>query len=130
MLICLLSGAVASISSKLAAEAFSKTGFMTLSYFFGVFFSLGINKKWGTKTSESLSKDAIILGLSLGILNFCGFYAFLMALSSGPLSAIVLITGMHFVIAILLSVLIYREHLSLRQFLGICLTLLSVYLLK
>jgi len=77
VLICLLSGAVASISSKLAAEAVSKTGFMTLSYFFGVFFPLGINKKWGTKTSECLSKDAIILGLSMGILNFCIFYAFL-----------------------------------------------------
>lgn len=128
--ICLLSGAVASISSKLAAETVSKSGFMTLSYFFGIFFSLGIDKKWGSTTPKGLNRDSILLGVIMGVLNFFGFYAFLMALSSGPLSAIVLITGMHFVIAILLSVLIYHERLSLLQFLGISLTLLTVLLLQ
>ncbi|HEY5674161.1 MAG TPA: EamA family transporter, partial [Malonomonas sp.] len=61
---------------------------------------------------------------------FLGFYAFLTALASGPLSAIALITGMHFVIAILLSVLFYREQMSLRRYLGIGLTLLAVFFLK
>jgi len=130
VVICLICGTVASISSKLAAAAVSKAGFMTLSYFLGIFFSLGIDKKWGSKAATGLHQDAIILGVSMGILNFFGFYAFLMALSSGPLSVIALITGMHFVIAIFLSVLIYREQLSFRRFFGICLTLLTVFLLR
>ena len=71
-----------------------------------------------------------LFGIVMGILNFFGFYAFLLALQSGPLSAIALITGMHFVIAIGLSVLFYKERLTLARSLGIALTLLSVFLLR
>lgn len=130
VVICILCGTVASISSKLAAESVSKAGFMTLSYFMGIFFSLGIEKKWGGKTTKGQNKDAILLGVIMGLLNFFGFYAFIMALSAGPLSAIALITGMHFVIAIFLSVLIYKERLSHHRILAICLTLLAVFLLQ
>jgi len=128
--ICILCGAVASISSKLAAESVNKAAFMTLSYLFGTFFSLGIELKWGRKTPSGRSQTAVVLGLLMGGLNFVGFYAFLSALARGPLSAIALITGMHFVIAIVLAVVVYREKMTLQRAFGIGLTLLSVYLLK
>jgi uncharacterized membrane protein len=66
----------------------------------------------------------------MGLLNFFGFYAFLTALESGPLSVIALITGMHFVIAVALSVLLYRERMTPRRILGIGLTLLAVVFLQ
>lgn len=128
--VCILCGAVASISSKLAAVATDKAGFIAISYLLGTIFSWLINKRWGGKQSTAHKKEALLLGISMGVLNFLGFYAFLVALSSGPLSAIALITGMHFVIAIGLSVLIYREQVSRRRGLGIMLMLLAVYLLK
>jgi len=130
ILACIVCGAVASISSKLAAESINKAGFMALSYLFGTIFSLAIEKKWGSGGATGRGKDAILIGMCMGVLNFVGFYAFLSALSSGPLSAIALITGMHFVIAIILSALIYHEKISLRRSFGIGLTLLAVFFLK
>jgi len=127
--VCILCGAVASISSKLAAESVNKAAFMTLSYLFGSVFSLGIEVKWGRRTPAGRTQTAVVLGLVMGGLNFVGFYAFLSALARGPLSAIALITGMHFVIAIVLAVLLYREKMNLQRAFGIGLTLLSVYLL-
>lgn len=127
---CILCGAVAAISSKLAVLSTSKAGFMTLSYLLGTGFSLVIGKKWGQTRQYGHSSEAVGIGVMMGVLNFFGFYAFLTALESGPLSAIVLITGMHFVIAIILSALLYRERLTLPRSLGIGLTVLAVFFLK
>jgi len=126
---CVLCGALASISSKLAAVATSKAAFMALSYLLATGFSLGIERKWGRKRASGSQREAIKLGILMGLLNFFGFYAFLTALASGPLSAIALITGMHFVIAMILSVLIYCEKLTSRRLLGIGLTLLAIFFL-
>ncbi len=128
--VCIICGAIAAISSKLAAESISKSGFMALSYLFGTCFSLLIEKKWGKGESSGRAKEAIMIGVFMGVLNFFGFYAFLPALASGPLSSIALITGMHFVIAIILSILFYKEQITLRRSLGIGLTLLAVFFLK
>jgi drug/metabolite transporter (DMT)-like permease len=128
--VCILCGAIAAISSKLAVASSSKAGFMTLSYLLGTGFSLVIGKKWGQTRKYGHSSEAVVIGVLMGVLNFFGFYAFLTALESGPLSAIALITGMHFVIAIILSVLLYRERLTLPRSLGIGLTLLAVFFLK
>jgi len=127
--LCILGGALAAISSKLAAIATSKAAFMACSYLLATGFSLAIDKKWGRKKAGAGRGEAVRLGLLMGLLNFFGFYAFLTALGTGPLSAIALITGMHFVIAIILSVLLYRERMSLRRLFGVGLTLLAVFFL-
>ena len=126
--LCVLCGALASISSKLAAVSTGKAAFMALSYFLGTFYALGIEKMRGTSNAGAPPAEAVKIGLLMGLLNFLGFYAFLTALSTGPLSIIALITGMHFVIAIALSVLLYRERMTLRRMVGIGLTLLAVLL--
>ena len=66
----------------------------------------------------------------MGLINFVGFYTFLAALSVGPLSIIVSITGMHFVIAVLLSVIVYKEKLSRMRIFGIGLTIISILFLR
>jgi uncharacterized membrane protein len=48
----------------------------------------------------------------------------------GPLSIIVSITGMHFVIAVLLSVILYKERLSRMRVLGMALAVVSVLFLR
>ncbi|MHB1399442.1 MAG: DMT family transporter [Trichloromonadaceae bacterium] len=123
---CVLCGAVASISSKFAAVATSKTAFMALSYLLGTIFSLAMARTW--KRDESAPRTGAVLGIGvlMGLFNFAGFYAFLAALERGPLSLIALITGMHFVIPVALSVLFYREKITPRRWLGIGLTLLAV----
>jgi len=128
--IAVLCGAIASISSKFAAMHTNKMAFMALSYLCATSFSLGIRKKLQTGDASGSHKDALIIGLVMGLINFVGFYAFLKALSMGPLSIIASITGMHFVIAIILSLLIYREKLTPLRILGISLTIASVILLR
>lgn len=123
---CVLCGAVASISSKFAANSTSKSGFMALSYLLGTLFALAMAGRWSRGETMKRPGAVIGLGVLMGLLNFAGFYAFLAALEVGPLSVIALITGMHFVIAIALSALFYREKITPRRLLGIGLTLLAV----
>jgi uncharacterized membrane protein len=66
----------------------------------------------------------------MGLLNFAGFYAFLSALAIGPLSIIVSIMGLHFIIPIILSTIIYSEKLTPLRILGVLLTTVSVIFLK
>jgi drug/metabolite transporter (DMT)-like permease len=128
--ISVASGAISSISSKFAAMYVNKLGFMALSYAMGMFFSVGMVKGLGGKEVKRGHGEAFLIGMAMGLINFVGFYLFLKALSLGPLSIIVSITGMHFVIAVILSVIIYGEKLNAPRILGIGLTVLSVILLR
>jgi drug/metabolite transporter (DMT)-like permease len=126
----LVCGSVASISAKFAALYASKLGFMALSYFLGTLFSAGLIRKSGKEEARKERKDAVMIGVLMGLINFAGFYAFLSALSAGPLSIIVSITGMYFAIAVILSAIVYKEKLSARRILGIALTVASVLFLR
>jgi drug/metabolite transporter (DMT)-like permease len=128
--VSLISGSVASISSKFAAVYSNKLGFMALSYFLGTVFSAALLGKTRKEEIPGKRKDAVVIGLLMGLLNFVGFYTFLAALSVGPLSIIVSITGMHFVIAVLLSVILYKERLSRMRVLGMALAVASVLFLR
>jgi drug/metabolite transporter (DMT)-like permease len=128
--ISVLCGSVASISSKFAAIHTNKIAFMALSYICATSFSFGIRKKLQRRHASAGHKDALIIGFVMGLINFAGFYSFLKALSIGPLSLIASITGMHFVIATILSVLIYREKVTRLNILGISLTIVSIILLR
>jgi drug/metabolite transporter (DMT)-like permease len=128
--VSLISGSVASISSKFAAVYSNKLGFMALSYFLGTVFSAALIGKSRKEGTPGKRKDALVIGLLMGLLNFAGFYTFLAALSEGPLSIVVSITGMHFVIAVLLSVILYKEKLSRMRVLGMALAVVSVLFLR
>jgi drug/metabolite transporter (DMT)-like permease len=128
--VSLVSGSVASISSKFAAVYSNKLGFMALSYLLGALFSAALIRKSGKEGSQGKRKEAVLVGLLMGLINFVGFYTFLAALSAGPLSIIVSITGMHFVIAVLLSVILYREKLNRRRLLGMSLAVASILFLR
>ena len=128
--VSLISGSVASISSKFAAVYSNKLGFMALSYFLGTLFSAALIRTSGKEGSGGSRKAAIRIGLLMGLINFVGFYTFLAALSVGPLSIIVSITGLHFVIAVLLSVIVYKEKLSRTRILGMALAVASILFLR
>jgi drug/metabolite transporter (DMT)-like permease len=128
--VSLIAGSVASISSKFAAVYSNKLGFMTLSYFLGALFSAALIRRSGKERSGGSRKDAVRIGVLMGLINFAGFYTFLAALSVGPLSIIVSITGMHFVIAVLLSVIVYREKLSGMRIIGMALAIASILFLR
>jgi drug/metabolite transporter (DMT)-like permease len=128
--ISVISGSVASISSKLAALYANKLAFMALSYFMGACFSLALASRLNRGSANKNYKEALTLGFLMGLINFVGFYAFLKALSAGPLSIIVSIVGMHFVIAVILSALIYKERMAFLRVLGTLLAVVSILLLR
>jgi drug/metabolite transporter (DMT)-like permease len=130
VVIALFGGAAAAISSKFAASYTNKMAFIAVSYIASTLFSLGLRKKLETEEARKTHKDALIIGVIMGLINLAGYYSFLKALSTGPLSIIASITGMHFVISIILSALIYKEKLTLIRILGIFLTVLSIILLR
>jgi len=71
---------------------------------------------------------AMGLGFVMGGFNFAGFYLFLYALERGPLSLIAAMVGMHFVIAIVLSAVIFHEKIKPAGLAGILLTVISILL--
>jgi len=128
--VCVLSGAVASISSKFAAMYTNKMAFIALSYFMGTLFSFAFRNRLVAEIPGGRNMDAVIIGIGMGLLNFAGFYAFLSALAIGPLSIIVSIMGLHFVIPIILSTIIYSEKLTPVRIFGVLLTIVSVLFLR
>ncbi|MBW1997688.1 MAG: DMT family transporter [Deltaproteobacteria bacterium] len=128
--VSLFCGAGATISSKFAALHTDKLAFMALSYTISMICSFGLRKRMVVESVPGDTRKAVILGMSMGLINLGGFYAFLEALSSGPLSIIASIMGMHFVISILLSSLIYKEALTPTRWVGMTLTILSVILVR
>jgi uncharacterized membrane protein len=104
--------------------------FIAISYMASTLFAFGLRNKLQTEEANENPKDALIIGFFMGVINFAGYYSFLKALSTGPLSIIASITGMHFVIAIILSALIYKEKLTASRILGVSLTIVSIILLR
>ena len=104
--------------------------FIAVSYIVSTVLSLGFRKKLQTEGVNTHRKDALTIGFFMGLINFAGYYSFLKALSTGPLSIIASITGMHFVIAVILSAVIYKEKIAPSRMVGISMTIVSVILLR
>jgi uncharacterized membrane protein len=68
--------------------------------------------------------------VGIGVLNLAGFYCYLRALALGPLAVVASINGMHFVVAVALSVLLYRERPSRAVLAGLGVTGAALVLLK
>jgi uncharacterized membrane protein len=66
----------------------------------------------------------------MAALNLVGFYLLLLALETGPLSVIAPLTGLHFIIAIILAGVVYRERPDVRSVVGIVMAVAAVLLMK
>jgi drug/metabolite transporter (DMT)-like permease len=129
-ILSLLGGAVASISSKFAAISNDPLAYMALSYLLSTLFSFGLR---GGLEGQGVGRDLkapLRIGLAMGFSNFAGYYLFLRALALGPLSIVISLTGMHFVIPILLSVVIYGERLGPLRILAVSMTVVSILLMR
>jgi drug/metabolite transporter (DMT)-like permease len=126
----LVGGAVASISSKFAVIYSNPLAYMALSYLLSTVFSFGLRR---TFEQEGVSRDirpALLIGLVMGLINLAGYYLFLKALALGPLSIVISLTGMHFVIPIVLSVLFFGERLGAVRMLAVAMTVASIFLMR
>jgi len=126
----ILGGTAAALSSRYAALGTEKTAYMAVSYGLSTLFMLGIGRRHARGESPANPRDSLVIGMAMGLLNVVGYYAYLEGLARGPLSLVTVITGMHFVVAVVLSLLIYRERLSVFRTFGILLAVLSLFLLR
>jgi uncharacterized membrane protein len=76
------------------------------------------------------SNKGILWGLVAGILAFFANQAYITALSSGPASIISPIVSTNGVIVAILSYLVYKERLSIFQFISFCLLLIGIIFLQ
>jgi drug/metabolite transporter (DMT)-like permease len=130
LVISLFASAIAGISSKFAAMYVGKLSFLAIVYTIAAISSLAFTKKQTPVEPQGDHMITLVIGIAMGVLNFVGYYAFLVALSKGPLSLVASITGMHFVVSVVLSILIYRERLTLFMVIGFLLTILSILFLR
>lgn len=128
--IALLSSVATTIIIKFAAIQVNKLAFIAISYIYNTFFTLGLRNKLQTKDENPKHKNALIIGFLIGLVNFVGFYVLLKALSTGPLSIIASISSLSFVIAILLSILIYKEKITSKRVVGVLLTIGAILLMR
>jgi uncharacterized membrane protein len=128
--ISLFASAIAGISSKFAAMYVGKLSFLAIVYTIAAISSLAFMKKQAPVEPQGDHMTTLVIGSAMGILNFVGFYAFLSALSHGPLSLVASITGMNFVVSVALSILIYREKLTYARIAGFLLTIISIIFLR
>lgn len=128
--LALVAGAVAAVSSAFAALSVDKLAFMALSYLMGTIFSFTLYRRRAFTGCAATVRKTMGIGICIGIINFAGFYALLHALATGPVSVIVPATGLYFVIAVLLSVVVYREKLDVIRFSALVMTVAAVILLR
>ncbi len=128
--LAVLGGATSTVSSKFAAMHVDSFGFMALSYTSSALLVLLVKQGMLPTRAEQHLKPALVLGLAMGLANFIGYYALLQALARGPLAIIAPLAGMYFVVALLLSYLVYRDRLTRPQVLGVVLTMLSILLMR
>jgi len=129
-LLALLAGTVATISSKFAALGVDKFGFMAVSYSVSAAGSLLLRRRELGAARQVSWRPALLLGLAMAALNLVGFYALLAALAVGPLAIIAPLTGLHFVVAILLSMVVFQERLAPRELAGVVFAVLAMLLMK
>jgi drug/metabolite transporter (DMT)-like permease len=129
--VAVLAGTAAAVSSRFAALGTDKIAFMALSYGLSTLFVAGFGERGRRQEKAAAgSRESLRIGCIMGILNVMGYYAYLEGLSRGPLSLVTVITSMHFVVAVVLSILIYRERPTPLGIIGIVLTIVSLVLLR
>jgi drug/metabolite transporter (DMT)-like permease len=128
--VAVLTGSVAAVSSKFAALYTNSLAFIALTYSLSMVFSLGLQKPFEKEGASRRYGEALLIGLLVGLINFGAFFTLLQAMKTGPLSIIVPVVGMNFVLANILAVVIYREKLTVLKTAGILMAVLSLLLMK
>lgn len=126
-ILALLLWGVWSFFSKLAAVTLKPTN-AYIYQIVGILLS-GLVMAFLVKFEPGGKPSGIFFGIASGALVTFGAYFFFQALGRGRGSVVVTTTALYPVITLLLSALLLREGLSLKQVLGIALALAAIYLL-
>ena len=128
LLIAFISSGLIRIVVKLGSN-FDPLSFITVSYFIGFLFALIVRKKAKRRLTKKVAGRSILFGLIIGLINFFSFFLQLNALSIGQASVIFPLTSLSVYVAVVLSILVFREKVSLKKSLGILFSIIAILLL-
>lgn len=83
-----------------------------------------------TKLDLSLIKQVFPISFFIAVINLVGWFAYLYALKTGPLSVVAIIGGLAFLVPIVLSTLLRHERITFKKCLVVGLTGLIIVILK
>lgn len=107
------------------------TFILFISYLYGfVWFTLAIQKERKQKKQWKEIQTGLIWGIGSGIFSFAGMQLYSIALDKGPASIVAPIFATNSLIVVLLSIVIYRERLSLVQSVSLILLLSGIVALR
>ena len=90
---------------------------------------VGIGALYSLGFRPELVPKGIALGTTTGVLGFLGGLGFLYAVSKGPVTPVVALTGLYPALSIILALLILHEPIALKQGIGIVLALIAMFLI-
>lgn len=125
--------ALSMTAGKLAAERVDKTGYMFVSYtlVFGYALLLARLRLSRPALRAALTdRRQVAAGMLIGLLNGVGYYCILHAFAAYQLALIQPVFALSILIPIILSAMVYHEHLNTRRWVAIVLALLAVILIK
>jgi drug/metabolite transporter (DMT)-like permease len=128
--VALVASALTTIAAKFAALYTDNLAFISLSYIMNTVFALGFRGRMQTTRENPDHRNAVIIGAIIGVVNLVGFYMLLKAFEMGPLSIVSTINSLYFVVAIILSMVIYKERLSWKRAFAIAISVVAVILLR
>ncbi len=126
----MLSSAGASLAAKLAFVTEGQVniiGFMLFSNLASMVLAAG--RAGGHKATAFAFRRGLSWGAIIGVINFLGFAAYLLAIKDGELSLVASINSLYILIPMILSALIYHEHLGPRRLTAVLLSLLAIVLI-
>jgi drug/metabolite transporter (DMT)-like permease len=117
--------------SKIGAESENLIFFLFASQFVGALISVPLIIKNTEHIRHALHPKGrdVFLGVLTGLFQFLSFYALLVAFSTGYLSIVFTIHAHYILIPIFLSVWFYKEHMDLRKFAAVVLSVVAIGLL-
>jgi uncharacterized membrane protein len=103
--------------------------FMFLSQLGGTLFALYMYRRENAEKQYVPERKDMLIGVCSGLLAFVSFYALLRAFSMGSISLVYTIHAHYIVIPIFLSVWFYKEHMNMRKFAAVVLSVVAIGLL-
>jgi bacterial/archaeal transporter family protein len=118
--------ALGSLTLAFASKHVGTFSFSFLSYAMSILFSYGVSRFF-FKQQESTTKSK---KSGIYLFNFFGLVFYITALKTGSFALVGSINNFSILLTILISIIVFRERLTIKQVIGVCIAFISLTLLR
>ncbi len=127
--VAFLATAAVTVIVKFASSMKTPLAFITLSYGLNIFISLVTMRSSKDTSKKQINGTSVVLGISIGAVNFLGFITLLQAFALYRLSVVATLVSLSFIVPIVLSMIIYKEKITYARVTGVVLAIGAAVLL-